>query len=690
MFRKRIIFSASIALALFSILYSPFSLREAHASMKLTSGSETGLVGWWKFDEGSGTLAADASGNHNTGTLAGTTKPVWVAGKHGKALSFDGITSVAYATDTSSLRLTSSGTVSVWINPKAYPANGAWSTVFAKGNWAGGLNDYTIFFNGTNGNLYFEVSGSGETDITVPSSSVPLNKWTHLMITWSGGNYSSYVNGVFKGSHGITGTPDTSTYKFVIGAPLVGGANEFAGSIDDVRVYSRALSAAEIYKLYKSGSEVVDKIQPVRLNSGLVGYWSFDGGTIQNGHIADLSGNGNTGYPTNIATSTFYTSGKIGQRVNFNGVNNYVKAFITTPTVVTVSAWVYPNNLGTEQHFAEIAPLQFYTTGTNLNCYASGSVGVKGGLVNRKWNFITVYNDNAGNCTVYLNGVKGTTGTGGSNLSGSTVFIGRWYSTNSLNFNGLIDDVRIYNRALSPAEIKALYQMGQETADKSPVNRINSGLVGYWTFDGSTIKNGHINDVSGNNNTAYPISIATSTFYTSGKIGQGAGFKGANQYVISGTLGDAALTENGPMTISAWIKPAKIGGAILARDGGAAGPVFNFGSSQRLEFYVLGNTQINRLSTTNVITTNSWQHVVVTWDGSLNSSNIHLYVNGVNVDSSTKQDGVSLTDNSTKVLYIGDTSNLGVNSFNGLEDDVRIYNRALSPGEVKQLYNMGR
>ena len=92
------------------------SNASAEASASFTV-APSNLVAYWKFDEGSGTTAADSSGNGNTGTLING--PLWTAGKAGNALYFDGIDDNVTVLDSASLHLSSAFTLSAWVNPAA-------------------------------------------------------------------------------------------------------------------------------------------------------------------------------------------------------------------------------------------------------------------------------------------------------------------------------------------------------------------------------------------------------------------------------------------------------------------------------------------------------------------------------------------------------------------------------------------
>ena len=108
--------------------------------------------------------------------------------------------------------------------------------------------------------------------------------------------------------------------------------HHFDGSIDDVRVYNRALTATEVAGLYQSGLAKINSSQsPGTLSQGLVGWWTMDGAdTVWSSPTAgveyDRSGNGNTGTLTNMTRSGSPTVGKIGQALKFDGTDQLYDA----------------------------------------------------------------------------------------------------------------------------------------------------------------------------------------------------------------------------------------------------------------------------------------------------------------------------------------------------------------------------
>ncbi len=200
-----------------------------------------GLVAAYGFDEGGGTTVADASGTGNAGAVSGAS---WTsAGKNAGALSFDGIDDQVTVADSASLDLTTGMTASAWVYPTV--TDSSFRTVLAKET--GGSMAYGIYASGSHTNNppggYVHTSqlyGQRST------SALPVNTWTHLATTYDGTNLRFYVNGQLAGSRVISGGMLTSTNPLRIGNNAVWSGEAFAGRIDDVRVYDRALSATEI------------------------------------------------------------------------------------------------------------------------------------------------------------------------------------------------------------------------------------------------------------------------------------------------------------------------------------------------------------------------------------------------------------------------------------------------------------
>ena len=202
-----------------------------------TPAAPSGLVAAYGFEEGSGTTVSDASGNGNTGTISGAT---WsTAGKFGDALSFNGTSSRVTIPNSSPLQLSSGMTLEAWVDPAT--VSSAWRDVIEKGNdeyFMMGTTDHGSAAGGGGiiGGSYGQVfTGSG----------LPVSTWSHLAITYDGSTVRLYLNGAMVDSVAHTGLITSSTNALTLGSdPFYG--QYFNGLIDEVRIYNKALTAAQI------------------------------------------------------------------------------------------------------------------------------------------------------------------------------------------------------------------------------------------------------------------------------------------------------------------------------------------------------------------------------------------------------------------------------------------------------------
>jgi len=439
----------------------------------LKPSNNLGLVGYWSFDEGTGTKATDFSGNGNTGTLAGSTLPSWINGKRGKALSFDGSTGkVSF----SAISMGTTNSATLWVD---YQDTGDGVLL---GDTSG---NYFFYVDQTN--VYYS-AGLGNF-VTVAHGGLPAGQWTQLGVSRSGSTVTFYKNGVQLGS------PQTLTSNSSLSISTIGSYSDSSfpaqAKIDDVRVYNRVLSASEFGKLYQNGVVKLGASGAAlqagsSLASGLVGYWTFDGPDLAwssqtAGTVADHSGAGNTGTLTNMNRSSAPALGKLGQGLLFDGIDDYVLTgpLASSPTTETLALWVYPQAAGvivaelgqatinTGYHFIKLGINTALTFRGNIwNC--AGSL-VSGTISLNTWYHLALaftgseerlYVNGALVSTVSCTRTPPTTqylafGATDSQTSGgfdSTAY-----------FTGKMDDVRLYNRALSASEITQLYNLGRAT-----------------------------------------------------------------------------------------------------------------------------------------------------------------------------------------------------------------------------------
>jgi len=217
-----------------------------YASCTNTTNVTNGLLAWWQLNDGTGSNALDSSGQGNVGQMGGHAGTWTAAGKFGGAISLSGSSQYLSVNNAASLSGMAALTVSAWV----YVTNGtAQQAIVSKQQTAGTLS---YLLDVVNNNLDFQVRNASSTlvDATASGGLIPNNTWTLITGVYDGANVSVYVNGALAGTPvALTGNVYTSTSYMEIGSLYPTGAF-FAGTLDDVRVYNRALSNAEIMQLY--------------------------------------------------------------------------------------------------------------------------------------------------------------------------------------------------------------------------------------------------------------------------------------------------------------------------------------------------------------------------------------------------------------------------------------------------------
>ncbi len=258
---QKIIHGIVLGTAIFFV-WVAFGLNEASAAIIGKPPTNLGLVGYWSMNEGTGSYAGDASGNRNEGVL--TNGPAWVDGKRGKALSFDGSNDYVSIKD-GKINDSNQGTVTMWVKTGATLVDGA--TVLAYGGSdTAGLHFQEALVSGSYyWHIYHKATGGGTVGYIDWFPALTTNTWYFIAFVSDGSAYSFYANGVLqskaRASAGIEGEWFSDISPVSGGVSTIGNGkyngsfiNHFPGLIDDVRVYNRALSAAEIQALYKSGA----------------------------------------------------------------------------------------------------------------------------------------------------------------------------------------------------------------------------------------------------------------------------------------------------------------------------------------------------------------------------------------------------------------------------------------------------
>lgn len=218
----------------------------------------TGLIAWWKFEEGVGSSVIDSSGHGNGGTLQNA--PSWVNWKLGNAVSLDGVNQ--YMTIPNSLLQANTVlTVSAWFKTAS---NGVIISYQNAAYSAGPGNFVPVIYVGTDGKLRAEVWYSGGVNPITTSASVADSKWHQVVLTANVSTQTMYLDGASVGTaNGAINNLDMSVNHIGTGYantwPMANaGWNFFNGSLDDVRIYNRALTAQDVYSLFLGGSRMVN------------------------------------------------------------------------------------------------------------------------------------------------------------------------------------------------------------------------------------------------------------------------------------------------------------------------------------------------------------------------------------------------------------------------------------------------
>jgi uncharacterized protein (TIGR02145 family) len=678
------------------------------------SSLEDGLVGHWTFDGDtiSGTTVTDVSGNGNNGTL--TNGPTPVAGKIGQGIQFDGSNDYVRVSSLDTTNFPVNGTLSFWIKTETMISDD--KSVFHSYD---GTKDHIFIRFCSTGNGVCSGASSGNRQLQVAfqksngtyqyvtNNNFSENEWTHVVAIWDTTNDLGrvYHNGVQVHSGAIgdsSWVPDDEIVTF--------GAVRFPGILDDTRIYNRVLSAEEVWRLYKMGEGVKinsKESQGDPLTKGLVGYWKLDDASGTN--ATDSSGNGNTGTLTNGPT---WTTGMVDGAANFDGTNDYVsvgnQSVYDITGAITISAWVkmdsfksggsslsdpivgkwaysVGNQRGYDLRFfnGNTLPMFVVTDGVDYDSIQS-TISVSTGV----WKHIVGvwYPGGSNNLQIYVNGkvTQKTNSYASLGVSPNALHIGHNF-VNAAYLDGSIDEVRVYNRALSADEVARLYR----TTDP---NDPESSLVGHWTFDGPDIEGTTAYDLSSKGNHG---TLTGGVAKGIGQLGQGITLDGSDDYV---TIADNAALDFGTtadFTLSGWFRRetyttddtliAKRNGIANTDDGYIA---YIDDSDDKFYFEVSDNADTDEYSivSTRTFTDNEWHNFIITWDDD-SATNINLYIDGSYETTVKTGTLANIGDLSTALAFrIGAESDNG-NPFAGKLDDIKVYNRAFTHAEAYRTYS---
>ena len=600
----------------------------------------TGLVAAFGFNEGVGFSAADASPEGNTGTVSGA---AWApAGRFGGALSFDGVNDWVTVADDASLDLSGALTMEAWVRPSSPPSG--WRTVLLKERSFG--HAYALY-SGGQGPLV-EVASNGYQNAG-RTGQLPAATWTHLAATLSGGSLRLYVDGNLVDSITGVGSLPNGDGPLRIGGNSIWGNEFFAGQIDEVRIYNRALSATEIQ------ADMNAAIAPDTVPPGAPGNLTANGGLGQVALDWDPAGD-------NVGVSAYHVHR--GSSAGFTPTAGNRIAVVTTGTDFTDNGLApgdYYYRVRAVDSAANLGPPSNEAHGTATGDTQPPSValtapaaGPVSGTIDLRANASD--NGSVAGVQFLLDGqALGTEDT-------ATPFERSW-------------DTRTVANGTHQLAARARDAAGNQTTSAAVTvtvaNLTGTGLVAAFGFNEGVGFSAADASPEGNTGT-----VSGAAWAPAGRFGGALSFDGVNDWVT--VADDASLDLSGALTMEAWVRPSSPPSGwrtvlLKERSFGHAYALYSGGQGPLVEVASNGYQNAGR---TGQLPAATWTHLAATLSG----GSLRLYVDGNLVDSIT---GVGSLPNGDGPLRIGGNSIWGNEFFAGQIDEVRIYNRALSATEIQ-------
>ena len=644
------------------------------------------LILQYEFDGDDGTTAIDASECANDGSFIGAGLAADTNG--GQYATFDGSDDYIRVPASPSLMPTSV-TIAAWVRFDSPPAEFA-ELVFKRNSGDSNNEDYAMQINSAGG-VRFVLANGWQTRLD-SSATMSAGQWHHVAATFSQPDMKVYVDGLPAGtaSHDYALAHDPGT-DLLLGAadhkynPMGPFA---AGAMDGVKIFKRALSAAEIADL----AGVVPE-DPPPATGNLVLHYAFDGDGGLTATDASEYGNDGSFVGAGLAADT-----NGGQYATFNGTNGYIRVPSSAslmPAAVTVAAWVRFDTLPTEvselvfkrnpycanneDYALQITPcarLRFVLgNGGQTRLDSSVTMGVG------EWHHVAATFVQP-EMKVYVDGVLAGTASHNYALAhhaGADLLLGAadhsLYPMSSFA-NGGLDDVRIYDRALTVVEIDEL--AGIPPAEENPP--IEGGdLMLHYAFDAEFESTVADSSEYGNDGVAQG-----GQFVATGVSGGAASFDGVDDFVR--VPGHASLDAD-DLTISAWVKletrPDAVQNLVFKRVPGVANGMdyaLQLTSSGAVRWTVAGPWQT--IVDSPALEMGTWHHVVATFA----KPTMNLYLDGLLVGTASHFD--NLTKNAATDLIIGaaDDQEGVLSAFACCQlDELRLYRRVLTEAEIEAL-----
>ncbi|MFH1726042.1 MAG: LamG domain-containing protein [Elusimicrobiota bacterium] len=680
-----------VPIFLASVSAAALALLPLHARAQCPSGG--GMVSYWTFDAGDATDDHDA----NDGAVHGATA---AQGRTGQAFHFDGEDDYIEVPHATSLNLAGPEpvydyvevphspsldlagpepvhdyvevphspsldlaggqfTFETWIKIRGYA--GDFRTIIGKIGWTDtSLWSYNFQVR-SDGGLYVDFVNTGGTRFPLSSHTESLRTgiWHHVAATYDGGMLRLYIDGDEVASREAYGVPRANDYPLSIGRWWSDDPNQFQGMIDEAAVYDRALAASEVLSHYEAGSA---GYCVGGCPAGMVSHWSFD------------EADGATAYDSiGVNDGTIYgavrAAGKVNGALDLPGrqftfeawidIRGYAGDFRTIIGKIgwtDTSQWSYNFQVrpdgGLYADFVNGAgtrfPLSSHTESLRTDVWQHVAATYDGGMLR-----------------LYIDGaeVAAREAYGDPRPNEYPLSIGRWWSDDPNQFQGMIDEAAVYSRALAASEVLSHYEAG---AAGYCDGGCPAGMVSYWRFDEAGGATAH-DSVGGNDGTVH----------------------GA---VRTASKANGALDLPGrQFALEAWINVKEYAGdygAIVGKIGWSDTSQWSYNMHVRSDgglhasFVNANGTQFPLSSPSDLIQAGAWHHVAAAYDGAM----LRMYIDGAEVAA---REAYGDPRPNEYPLSIGRWHSGDPNWFSGAIDDVALHSRALTPAEIREHHDKG-
>lgn len=421
---------------------------------------------------------------------------------------------------------------------------------------------------------------------------------------------------------------------------------------------------------------------------GLVGHWALDEGTG-----ATAGDSSEKGFAGAIVGGAAWANGVAGKALYLDGGDDYVdlgaRPDFKFAGPFSVIFWMRTGGF-TKDWQALVTKgegswrvhrsggsnnLEFSTNGIEPQVQSNTKI------VDGRWHHVAAVYDGARKYLYVDGGLDASPKARGTLAqSDDPIWIGNNFNQRGRAYDGLVDDVRLYSRALPAVEVQALFKSGALAAAKetNPIPKPEAKapaapgkLLAHWKFDDG--KDAKAADGSGDGRDATLVNGPT---WVPGRHGGALSFDGKDDRVDAGAR--AEFEFQGPFSITLWMKVkafTKEWQAIVTK-GEGSWRIVRFETGNSISFTTTGLSAEHTKANTR-INTNTWRHVAAVYDGTKK----YLYVDGA-LDATVSVSGV-LAPSVGKPVWIGASSDNGDRYLDGQLDDVRIYSRALTGAEVQ-------